>query len=125
MNFFDAQTQRAELAHQLQTHDGLVVACYCAAWCDTCNAYRPGFEALASRLPDHLFVWIDIEESEELLDDEDIENFPTIVVQSDRGNHFYGVMLPHPEHLERLLQSLEVSSSVGPSGPASLRGLIG
>ncbi len=124
MNFLDAQTQRPELARRLETHDGLVVACYCAAWCDTCNGYRPGFAALAARMPEHLLVWIDIEESEELLGDEDIENFPTILVQSGRGNHFYGVMLPHPEHLERLLQSLDISSSVAPAGPGSLRDLL-
>jgi hypothetical protein len=38
-----------------------LVACLCAAWCDTCVAYRPGFLALAERFPRAEFRWVDIE----------------------------------------------------------------
>jgi len=107
MNFFDAQTQLPALAKQLAAHDGLVVACYCAAWCDTCTQYRPAFEALAGRMPAHLFVWVDIEECEALLGDEDIENFPTLLLQSQAGNLFFGPLPPHAEHLERLLRGAQ------------------
>ncbi|HLU79949.1 MAG TPA: thioredoxin family protein [Burkholderiaceae bacterium] len=124
MNFFDAHTRLPELARRLETHEGLVVACYCAAWCDTCNAYRPGFEALAGRLPQHLFVWVDIEECEALLDDIDVENFPTILVQSPQGNLFFGPLLPHLEHLERLLQGLDASCPADHPGPGPLKDLI-
>lgn len=123
MNFFDAQTQSHALKQHLSSHEGLVVVCYCAAWCDTCNGYRPGFELLAAGKPEHVFVWVDIEESEYLLDDEDVENFPTLLIQSSRGNLFFGPMLPHPEHLERLLQGLEDAETVLPDGPGLLKGL--
>ncbi len=124
MNFFDAQSQLPELARHLANHEGLVIACYCAAWCDTCRGYRSGFEALAARMPEHVFLWIDIEENEALLDDEDVENFPTVLVQSSRGNVFYGPMLPHPEHLERLLRGVDAQSAVVEEGPGALRGLV-
>lgn len=124
MNFFNAQTDSQALREKLARHPGLAVACYCAAWCDTCNSYRPGFEALAAALPQHVFIWIDIEESEALLDDEDVENFPTLLVQSSQGNLFFGPMLPHPEHLERLLQSLDDAGPVIQTGPRPLRELL-
>lgn len=124
MNFFDAQTDLPALARRLASHDGLVVACYCAAWCNSCAGYRPGFEELASRKPDHVFVWIDIEENEALLDDEEVENFPTLLVQSPAGNLFFGPMLPHPEHLERLLQGMSATQPARGDGPGSLRNLV-
>lgn len=124
MNFFDAQTESAALAQRLASHQGLVVACYCAAWCDTCGGYLPGFRELAGRHPEHLFVWVDIEENEALLDDEDVENFPTLLVQSPGGNLFFGAMLPHPEHLQRLLQSMNASQPTQWEGPGLLKDLI-
>lgn len=123
-NFFDAQTDETALAQCLAGHSGLVVACYCAGWCNTCKAYRPGFETLAGKLPEYVFVWIDIEENENLLDDEDVENFPTLLVQSPSGNLFFGPMLPHLEHLERLLQGVNTAQPASQPGPGSLKTLV-
>jgi len=124
MKLFDAQTELSELARELSAHQGLIIACYCAAWCDTCKEYRPGFEALAARLPEHVFVWIDIEENEALLDDHEVENFPTLLVQSSAGNLFFGPMLPHPEHLERLVQAADRQEAITGGGPGDLRQLV-
>lgn len=87
-----------------------LVACFCAAWCDTCAQYRPKLAALAEQYPDRVFAWIDIEDHPELLGDEDVENFPTLLVQSGSRVLFYGTMLPHIGHLERLLESLSSDS---------------
>ena len=128
MAFFDAQHDLNTLTQTLESHGSLVVACYCAAWCRTCTEYRPGFEALSVRYPDLLFVWVDIEECEALLDDEDIENFPTLLVQSATGNLFFGPLPPHPEQLDRILQSaLESgvkSSAITAEGPGPLLQLL-
>lgn len=124
MNFFDAQTELPALAQRLGAHSGLVVACYCAAWCDTCRDYRAPLGALARRLPEHVFVWVDIEENEALLDDEEIENFPTLLVQSPAGNLFFGPLLPHVEHLDRLLQSLNTARPMTEGGPGDLKQLV-
>lgn len=88
-----------------------LVACFCAAWCDTCEQYKPKLEALASALPQHVFAWIDIEDHAELLGDEDVENFPTLLVQIGSRVVFYGPMLPHIGHLERLLESVDETSA--------------
>jgi thioredoxin 1 len=83
-----------------------LVACLCAEWCDTCVAYRPGFLAMAERFPRAEFRWVDIEDDAEAVENIDVENFPTILVRRGEETLFHGVMLPHHEHLQRLLEKL-------------------
>ncbi len=84
-----------------------LVVCYCAEWCGTCRQYQPLFEALAHRRADYVFAWVDIEDHPELLGDEDVENFPTLLVMREGRTLFYGTMLPHIGHLERMLDAPE------------------
>ena len=60
-----------QLAQRMKD-DVWVVACLCAAWCDVCTNYRPGFDELAAQHPDKLFVWIDIEDRADLIGDFDV-----------------------------------------------------
>ena len=83
-----------------------VVSCLCAEWCDTCVEYRPGFLALAQKFPQAEFRWVDIEDQAEAVEDIEVENFPTILVKRGADTLFEGVMLPHHEHLQRLLEKL-------------------
>jgi thioredoxin 1 len=87
------------------------VACLCAAWCDTCNDYRPAFEALARANPHDTFAWLDIEDESDLLGDIDIENFPTILVAHGRTPHFFGTVLPHVGQLQKLLSSVKTNDA--------------
>jgi len=80
----------------VESNREFLVACLCAEWCDTCAAYRAGFLAMAERFPRAEFRWVDIE----------VENFPTILVKRGGETLFEGVMLPHHEHLQRLLEKL-------------------
>jgi thioredoxin-like negative regulator of GroEL len=82
-----------------------VVACLCAAWCDTCSSYRAVFETLAQRHPDQRFIWIDIEDQSDIVGELDIDNFPTILIQRDALVAFFGPVLPDPGILQRLLQA--------------------
>jgi thioredoxin 1 len=90
----------------VESNREFLVACLCAAWCDTCTAYRPGFLAMAERFPRAEFRWVDIEDDAEAAEDIDVDNFPTIVVRRADKTLFQGVLLPHHSHLERLLQEL-------------------
>jgi thioredoxin 1 len=90
----------------VESNREFLVACLCAAWCDTCVAYQPGFLAMAQRFPRAEFRWVDIEDQAEAVEDMEVENFPTILVRRGNETLFEGVMLPHHEHLERLLQKL-------------------
>jgi hypothetical protein len=94
-----------------------LVACLCAAWCNTCGAYRAGFDALREQHPDKCFAWIDIEDQSHLVDDIDVENFPTLLVQHEDRVLFLGTMLPDARQLHRLLQTLSASSASAASAP--------
>lgn len=87
-----------------------VVACLCAAWCDVCQQYRAGFEALAADSTNVQFVWIDIEDQADLVGDLDVENFPTILIQRGDVVAFYGTMLPEPRQVARLLSAQQERS---------------
>lgn len=97
---------QSELAKTLTGNDQMLVVCFCAAWCDTCRAYQPKFEALSHAYPHARFVWVDIEDDPALLGDVDVENFPTLMIDVNGGIKFFGTMLPHIDLLERLIQSV-------------------
>lgn len=89
--------------------DDLLVACLCAGWCTTCEAFHPAFDALAQAHPGVRFAWIDIEDSADALEATpggapDIENFPTLLVSAPGGRGFFGTILPQAALVERLLQ---------------------
>ncbi|MFZ6658859.1 thioredoxin family protein [Undibacterium sp. TJN19] len=104
----NAQINTEDLDHikaELADKDWLV-ACLCAAWCDTCNLYRSLFDALAGKHPEKCFAWIDIEDQAHLVDAIDIENFPTILIQYKDHVVFLGTVLPDGMQLQRLITSM-------------------
>lgn len=124
MTVFDTRNPEA-LRRQLARTDSLLVACYCAAWCDTCRDYQPQFAELSEQWPRHTFVWIDIEDDPELLDDHDIENFPTILIQGSKGNLFFGEQLPYISHLDRLIKNAEhTNAPLADTGPRAMATLL-
>ena len=117
----DLTALRAQLA---ASPDAWLVACFCAAWCDTCEEYKPKLRTLSGALPQHVFAWIDIEDHAELLGEVDVENFPTLLIQIGGRVVFYGPMLPHIGHLERLLESLDAQSAAGTAALPDLPRLL-
>jgi thioredoxin 1 len=93
------RTQLAEWLNQ----DVWVIACLCAAWCDTCRAYRDSFEQLGELHPDKRFVWIDIEDQADFIGDIDVENFPTLLIQRGDTVAFFGTVLPDMKLANRLI----------------------
>lgn len=83
----------------------LSVFCLCAAWCGTCREYRPGFHALGESLPGVACHWVDVEDHADALDDLDVENFPTLLIQRGDLVLFLGAMLPDHALLRRLLET--------------------
>lgn len=117
-------TDLPDLRTGLARTDAWLVTCFCAGWCDTCTQYQPKLQALSQAFPQHVFVWADIEDHPELLGDEDVENFPTLLVQIGSRVVFFGPMLPHIGHLERLLQSLDANSATVATKLPDLRQLL-
>lgn len=96
-----------------------LAVCLCAAWCDTCDAYRPVLERAAQQYPDARFVWLDIEDQEDLLGSIDVENFPTLLVAVDDNIRFFGTLTPQPETLSRMLRASFSDSTGSPTDPAA------
>ncbi len=82
------------------------VVCLCAQWCGTCRAYQAVFDAVAAQFPQLHFVWLDVEEQEELVDDWDVETFPTVLLGRGAQVQFLGPVLPQPGVLQRLVENL-------------------
>jgi len=100
----------------MQVAPSLLVACLCAGWCDTCTAYRENFELVQTEFPDLRFRWIDIEDEAELVDDIDVENFPTLLIARNNQALFFGTVLPHAENLRRLIHAHhEVERGIAPA----------
>lgn len=107
----------------------LTIACLCAAWCRTCDAYREVFESVAAELRGAGYTvtahWIDIEDEAELIGDLDVETFPTLLVAVGDQIRFYGPLEPQPETLRRVLQAAVTVDAGGAktSTDASLQAL--
>lgn len=84
-----------------------LVVCLCAQWCGVCKDYRQGFEDLAASHPEASFVWLDIEDREDVAGDLDIETFPSLLISDAQHARFLGPLLPQLPVLSRLLVSLQ------------------
>ena len=51
-----------------------------------------------------------MEDDADLVDDYDVENFPTLLIQRDDTVLFFGTMLPHLELLQRTLESFHTQT---------------
>ena len=86
---------------------GWWVVCLCASWCGVCRDYRVLFNALAQAHAEVRFVWVDVEDEEDLAGDLDVETFPTLLIADGRQARFLGPLLPLVPVLARLLASLQ------------------
>jgi thioredoxin 1 len=91
------------------------VVCLCAAWCGVCRQYEGEFQGLRVKYPQLRFVWLDVEEREELLGEVDVETFPTLLIGAGDQPKFFGPLLPQVKVLDRLLASLLEDSTASAS----------
>jgi len=87
-----------------------LVVCLCAAWCGTCRQYEEGFRELERRYPEMGFIWVDIEDENSGVEDWDIENFPTLLIQRDELVLFLGPLLPHLGILRQMIDTFSQQS---------------
>ncbi len=87
------------------------VVCLCAAWCRTCDGYRPDLATLAEKERDVRFVWLDVEDDADWIADLEIETFPTLLVLARGTPLFFGALPPQIGVLERTLAALRASAA--------------
>jgi len=98
----------------------LLVVCLCAAWCDTCDAFRVTFERIAVTRPHVSFLWLDIEDDAEICGEIDVENFPTLAIWRGGALVFYGVSLPQEGSVARLIDAMAGDAPPAPGAPAAV-----
>ncbi|WP_310626226.1 thioredoxin family protein [Limnohabitans sp.] len=82
----------------------LFVACFCAAWCRTCDEYLHVFHTLQAQYAENAdFVWVDIEDHSDVLDNIDVDNFPTLLISDAEHVYFWGTVLPHLTTASKLM----------------------
>ena len=97
----------------------LLVACLCAGWCRTCDAYRETFDDLAREFGAATrFVWVDVEDQDEILGDLDIQNFPTLLLALDDEIRFFGTVTPQRQTARQLVQRALAAGLGGAIDPA-------
>src|SRR4051812_27864379 len=90
---------------------GWLVACLCAEWCGSCRDYRQAFESVAQELAGIAqFAWIDIEDRPDVMDDLEIESFPTMLIAREAEVAFFGPVEPLPAALASLVRSAVAGS---------------
>jgi thioredoxin 1 len=92
----------------------LTVYCLCAAWCGVCREYRAVFDAVAQRMPETQFAWVDVEDEAAVVDPVEVENFPTVLMARGDAAVFFGTVTPHAATLQRLVEA--ASALPGDSG---------
>ncbi len=100
------------------------VYCLCAQWCRVCDAWRPGFEALATALPQTDWVWVDVDAHDEVLDILDIQTFPVLLIAEGATALFCGPVEPVPAVVQRLLQGLTHPVAGLPTEAGELLGVL-
>ena len=98
---------------QPPTDDRLVVVALCASWCGTCREFAATFADLAATHADMAFVWADVEDDADLLGDLDVENFPTLALYRAGTPLHFGVSLPHPPVVARLIEAVAKHGAPG------------
>jgi len=106
------------------TPSPLLMACLCANWCGTCRDYEAVFAACATEFGARVQpLWVDIEDEAELVDDIDVDNFPTLLLASGDELLFLGTITPHAQTLSRLVAGAlagELKPAAGSTPAASL-----
>jgi thioredoxin 1 len=87
----------------------LLVACLCAAWCGVCGEYRGRFEQVHATIkadyPQAQFVWLDVEDDDDLLHPLDVDDFPTLLIAKGNVALFFGTLTPQAQTLERMVRN--------------------
>ena len=70
------------------------------------------------------FVWVDIEDQAQLLDQVDVDNFPTVLISDTTQVYFWGTLLPHAATASQLIERV-LSGDIRPHDSVDIAQLDG
>jgi thiol-disulfide isomerase/thioredoxin len=94
----------------------LQVVCVCASWCGVCRDFAATFATLTEAHPGVRFHWLDLEDDAELLDELEVDNFPTFLMSVGGQVVFQGPVLPQLPGLHRLIREAIHLPALGLAG---------
>ena len=105
---YQPDRDRETIRTQLQQGQRLV-ACLCAQWCSSCQAWLTDFSTLSKDFPADCFVWVDIEDHSDLVAEIELEMLPVLLIQDSESVYFLGPIQPRLEQVARILMRVEPS----------------
>ena len=102
----------------------LAVLFLCAVWCDTCREFRAAAARLAAAHADVAFVWLDVEDDEDIVGDVDVENFPTLAIVRGEAVLHFGASLPHEAGVARLVEEMRVREHAAAGIPQAVGAMV-
>lgn len=93
-----------------------LIACFCADWCSSCQAWQNSFSRLAQKFPEDCFVWLDIDKHPDMIADIDLDILPVMLVQNEEKVYFLGTIKPELSIVEKIIQSESLIMNVQKPG---------
>lgn len=87
-----------------------VIIMFGATWCGPCKAFKPKFETATLENPDIVFAYCDIEETNSLATELEIQSVPTVVGFFD-GIEEASVVGPSVDRVKELIEKLRFKSA--------------
>ena len=69
-----------------------LIACFCADWCSSRQAWQNNFSRLAQKFPEDCFVQLDIDKYPDMIVDTDLDILPVMLVQNEDKVYFLGTI---------------------------------
>jgi len=89
----------------------LTVVTFCAQWCGTCRSFEDELRKLLDAHSHTRLLWLDIEDDAELVDDIDVENFPTVAIFRSGTPLYFGTTLPQQHVVSQLLRAAAATTA--------------
>jgi hypothetical protein len=118
----DPWTDAAAIAARLNAPSArLTVIIGATLWCASCRTFRPVFESLAAQQGQahDTWLWLDLEEHAEFLDDFIPDNLPLLL--SYRGAQLTHALVPGEPSVRALADLLAQPAHIGQAAPPDIR----
>ena len=98
-------TRNDEDIQQLLDENSKVIIMFGATWCGPCKTFKPKFQNISLENPDIVFAYCDVEETNALATELEIQSVPTVVSFFD-GIEDSSVVGPSVDRVKEMVEKL-------------------